>query len=88
MAKLLLPIGGFIFPAVAGALGYPVWLVPIWAAVFHLIARSDAFRSFASLPTSPDRSSAPLMIFLGGWLITLLPMLIAYAAGWGIAWLL
>jgi len=81
-------IGGLIIPAVAGATGYSIWLVAIYAAVFHLIARSPAFRRLARLPLVPDTSDIAIGAFLGGWVITLLPMLAAYAVGWLLAWLM
>jgi hypothetical protein len=88
MAFLVLVVGGFIVPAIVGWKGYSVWVIAIYAAVFHLIARSSKFRAAADLPTAPDTSNIPIGAFVGGWVITFLPMLIAYGAGWLLDWLL
>lgn len=84
MANCFLFLAGLIVPAVAGAVGYSIWLIVLWAAVLHLIARSDGFRAFAGLERSPDTSSAPVKLFVAGWAITLLPMLLAYGVGWAL----
>jgi hypothetical protein len=82
MPGLLLFVGGLIIPAVAGAMGYAIWIVVVYAAAFHLVARSSTFRTIARLPRAPDTSNIPITAFLGGWIITLLPMLVAYGLGW------
>jgi hypothetical protein len=87
MSGLLLFVGGLIIPAAAGAMRYSIWIIPIYAALFHLVARSSTFRSIARLPSAPDTSNVPVTAFLGGWIITLLPMIAAYGVGWILAWL-
>jgi hypothetical protein len=58
MPGFLLFVGGLIIPAVAGAMGYSIWIVLIYAAVFHLIARSSAFRSLGC----PSRLIPPILL--------------------------
>jgi hypothetical protein len=87
MSGLLLFAGGLIIPAIAGAMGYSLWIIAIYAALFHLVARSSTFRSITRLPSAPDTSNVPVTAFLGGWIITLLPMIGAYGIGWLFAWL-
>lgn len=82
MAFLVLVVGGFIVPAVVGWEGYSVWIIAIYAAVFHLVARSSRFRVLARLPSAPNTSDIPIGAFVGGWAITFLPMLVAYGVGW------
>jgi hypothetical protein len=88
MSGCVLFIGGWVIPAVVGAAGYTVWIVPFYAAAFHLVVRSPAFRTLARLPLAPDTSNVPIGAFVGGWIITLMPMLAAYGVGWLFALLL
>lgn len=81
MAKLLITLGGFVVPGLAGYYGYPILWIFGWALVFSIVVASRAFRAFAGLPNAPDMRSAPMVGLLVRWVMSFVLMAIAYGVG-------